>query len=80
MLLYYLATYPGAKLRYYTGNMQLHVESDAEYQDLPGAKSRIIDYYYLHSPAYANKTYPKNYNAPIHVECSTIKKHCLLNS
>ena len=29
MLLDYLATYPNAKLRYYAGNMQLHVESDA---------------------------------------------------
>ena len=39
MLLDYLATYPNAKLRSYAGNMQLHIESDAAYLVLPGAKS-----------------------------------------
>ena len=31
ILLDYLATYPNAKLRFYTGNMKLHIESDAAY-------------------------------------------------
>ena len=53
--------------------MQLHVESNAVYLVIPGAKSRIAGYYYLHAPVHANKSYPKNYNAPIHIECSTIK-------
>ena len=45
MLLDYLATYPNAKLRFYAGNMQLHIESDAVYLVLPGAKSRVAGYF-----------------------------------
>ena len=73
MLLDYLATHPNAKLRYYAGNIQLYVESDAAYLVLPGAKSRIAGYYYLYAPAHANKSYLKHYNAPLHIECLTIK-------
>ena len=53
--------------------MQLHIESDAEYLVLPGAKSRVAGYLYLHSPPNPNKCYQKGYNASIHVECSTLK-------
>ena len=73
MLLDYLATYPNAKLRFYAGNMKLHFESDAAYLVLPGAKSRIAGYFYLHAPPSASKVYAQGYNAPIHIECSTIK-------
>eukprot|EP00957_Ditylum_brightwellii_P123901 9444600-Ditylum_brightwellii.AAC.1 len=31
MLMDYLATYPNAVLRFFAGNMQLHVDSDAAY-------------------------------------------------
>ena len=54
MLLDYLATYPNAELNFYAGNMQLHIESDAAYLVLPGAKSRVAGYFYLHSPLNAN--------------------------
>ena len=73
MLLDYLAMYPNPKLRFYVGNMQLHIESDAAYLVLPGAKSRVAGYFYLHSEPNANKCYRKGYNAPIHVECATLK-------
>ena len=73
MLLDYLATYLNVKLCFYAGNMQLHIESDAAYLVLPGAKSRVAGYFYLHSPPNANKCYRKGYNAPIHVQCSTLK-------
>ena len=59
MLLDYLATYPNAKLRFYAGNMKLHFESDAAYLVLPGAKSRIAGYFYLHAPLSASKVYAK---------------------
>ena len=35
--------------------------------------SRVAKYFYLHLPPNANKCYRKGYNAPIHVECSTLK-------
>ena len=73
MLLDFLATHPAAKLRFYAGNMQLKVESDAAYLVLPGARSRIAGYFYLHANPHPTKVYSKYYNAPIHVECSTIK-------
>ena len=73
MLLDYLVTYPNAKLRFYDGNMQLHTESDAAYLVLPGTKSRVAGYFYLHSPPNTNKCYRKGNNAPIHVECSSLK-------
>ena len=73
MLLDYLATYPNAKLRFYAGTMQLHIESDAAYLVLLGAKSRVAGYFYLHSPQNPSKCYQKGYNAPIHVECLTLK-------
>ena len=67
MLLDYLATYPNAKLRFYAGNMKLHVELDSAYLVSPGAKSRIAGYFYLHAPPHATKSYSKGYNAPIHI-------------
>ena len=73
MLMDFLATHPNAKLRYYAGTMHLHVESDAAYLVLPGARSRIAGYFYLQANPHPTKVYSKQYNAPIHVECSTIK-------
>ena len=73
MLLDYQATYPQAKLRFYSGNMKLHIESDAAYLVLPGVKSRIAGYFYLHLSPHPNKSYPKGYNTPVHVKCLTIK-------
>ena len=69
----YLSTFPYAKLRYYAGDMQLHVESDAAYLVLPGARSRIAGHFYLSAGASPTKVYAKRFNAPIHTECSTLK-------
>ena len=73
MFMDFLATHPSAKIRYYTGTMQLHVESDAAYLVLPGARSRIAGYFYLKANPHPTKVYSSHYNGPIHVECSTIK-------
>ena len=60
MLLDNLSTYPQTKLRFYKGNMKLYIESDAAYLVLPGAKSRIAGYFYLHAPPHPTKSYPKD--------------------
>ena len=55
MLMNYLATYPNAKIRFYSMDMQLHIDSDAAYLVAPKARSRIAGFYYC-----ANKV--KNYD------------------
>ena len=67
MLMDYLATYPNAVLRYWAGDMQLYVESDAAYLVLPGAKSHIAGYYILSNTT--NKERP----SPIFIECEAIR-------
>ena len=75
-LLDYLATHPQATLRFYKSNMQLYIDSDAAYLVAPGAKSRIAGYFYcgnkLHQSTSTTITQPP-LNAPIHVECKTLK-------
>ena len=73
MLLDYMCTYPTAILRYYAGDMQLHIESDEAYLVLPGAPSRLAGYFYLCAHNHPQKTFPGHFNAPILVECSTLK-------
>ena len=73
MLMDNLSTFPQAKLRYYAGDMQLHVESDATYLVLPGARSRVAGHFYLSAGPFPSKVYAKRFNAPIHTECSTLK-------
>ena len=46
-LLDYVPTYTNAFIRYYASDMILHVDSDAAYNVIPKARSRIADYYYL---------------------------------
>ena len=46
-LLDYAATYLNTFIRYYTSEIILHVESDAAYNVMPKARSRIAGYYYL---------------------------------
>eukprot|EP00957_Ditylum_brightwellii_P071041 5398361-Ditylum_brightwellii.AAC.1 len=38
--------YPNAILCFFAGNMQLHVDSDAAFLVVNGAKSRIAGYFY----------------------------------
>ena len=73
MLMDYLHTFPNAKLRFYAGNMQLHIESDAAYLVIPGARSRAAGHFYLAASAAPNKKYAGRFNAPIHTECRTIR-------
>ena len=60
-------------MRYVAGTMQLMVDSDAAYLVLPGAKSRIAGLYMLASKSNIHSEHKPPYNAPIHVECKTIK-------
>ena len=46
--------------------MVLHIDTDAFYLVLPNAKSRIAGYYFF-------KTDNDILNAPIHIECKTLK-------
>ena len=71
--MYYLHTYPNTKLRFYAGDMQLHIESDAAYLVIPGARSWAAGHFYLSAASTPNKTYKGRFNAPIHTECHTIK-------
>ena len=73
VLMDYLYTYPQATLRYYAGDMQLHIESDAAYLVLPGARSRVAGYFYLRAHRHPNKAYPGYFNAPVLIKCSTLK-------
>ena len=73
MLMDYLATYPNAKLRFYAGDMKLHVETDAAYLVLPNVRSRVAGHFYLSAFPTPNKKYPGNSNAPILTECYTLK-------
>lgn len=73
MLLDYMYTYPTVTLRYYAGDMQLQIESDAAYLVLPGARSCVAGYFFLRSNKHPHKTYSGCFNAPILVECSTLK-------
>ena len=68
-----MATYPNARMRYVAGTMQLMVDSDAAYLVLPGAKSCIAGHYMLASHPNKNNKHLAPHNAPIHVECKTIK-------
>ena len=53
--------------------MQLQIESNTAYLVLSGARSHIAGYFYVNAANHSQKAYPKNYNAPIHIECSTMK-------
>jgi hypothetical protein len=73
-LLDYCATYPNAILRFHASDMILHVDTDAAYLVLPGARSRIAGYYYLSSklPQSNVATLQPAINGPILVECKTL--------
>ena len=73
MLMDYLYTYPNAKLRFYAGNMNLKVDSDAAYLVLPNARSRVAGHFYLEATPKPHKAYQANKNAPILTECYTLK-------
>jgi len=73
-LLDYAATFPNVKIRYTTSDMILHVDSDAAYLVQDGARSRIAGHYILSShPSPAPQIPKKTPNAPILVECKTLR-------
>ena len=47
MLLDYMSTDPNAKIRFKASDMIIHIDSDAAYLVLPGAKSCVAGYYFL---------------------------------
>ena len=73
MLMDYLATFPNAKLRFYAGDMKLHIETDAAYLVLPNARSRVAGHFYLTAFPTPHKAYAGTFNAPILTECHTLK-------
>ena len=73
MLMDYLCTFPNATLRFYAGDIQLYVESNAAYLVLLKARSRIYGHFYLNGFKSPNKAYRDNLIAPSLTECATIK-------
>ena len=74
-LLHYVASFPDATLRIFASDMVLHVDSDAAYLVLPGAKIRIAGYYHLSNKCPPSPAIPNvPMNAPILIICKTIKR------
>eukprot|EP00957_Ditylum_brightwellii_P188493 14349909-Ditylum_brightwellii.AAC.1 len=73
MLMDYLAMYPNAVLRFFAGNVQLHVDSNAAYLVVDGAKSHIASYSYCASNPHALNYNKTPHSAPILIECRTLK-------
>ena len=46
-LMDYLETYPDAYIQYHASDMELHIDTDAEYLVLPKARSIITGFYHL---------------------------------
>ena len=69
MLMDYLHIFPNIKLRFY---VQLHIEFNAAYLVIPETRSCTVQYFYLSATSTPNKTYKRQFNAPIHTECRTI--------
>jgi len=73
-LLDFLSTYPNAIIRYHSSDMILHVDSDAAYLILQGAKSRIAGYFFLSDKIPPPPTIPNpRLNGPILVECKLLR-------
>eukprot|EP00957_Ditylum_brightwellii_P038578 2916407-Ditylum_brightwellii.AAC.1 len=73
MLMDYLASYPYAVLFFFAGNMQLYVDSDAAYLVINDTKSHIAGYFYCASNPNALNYNKTPHNAPILIECRTLK-------
>ena len=59
--------------RYYTGHMNLKVDSDAVYLVLLKARSRVAGHFYLEATPKVNKAYTGKNNAPILTECCRLR-------
>eukprot|EP00957_Ditylum_brightwellii_P121372 9256062-Ditylum_brightwellii.AAC.1 len=69
MLLDYMHTYPNAKLRFGTGNMQISIDFDTAYLVLPGRKSCFAGHFYLKPLPNALNYHVAPNNTPIHTKC-----------
>ena len=67
----YLAIYPNTKLKYYTGDMKIHLETVAANLVLSNARTRVAKYFLLTSYPTPNKSYPGHHNFPILTEYHT---------
>ena len=75
ILMDYSSTHPHATIRYHTGDMCLHIDSDAAYLVLPNARSRGVGYLFLSSSPSTTETTPTPQpNGTILTECTTIKR------
>eukprot|EP00957_Ditylum_brightwellii_P193236 14713414-Ditylum_brightwellii.AAC.1 len=73
MLMDYLVTYPNTVLRFFAGNMQLHVDSDASYLVVNCTKSCIAGYFYCASNPHTLNYNKTPHNASILIELLTSK-------
>ena len=70
MLLDYMATYPNSLIYYKASDMVLHVDSDAEYITMSGARSCYAGYFYLSDwPSMRLVKTTSKRNGPIHTKC-----------
>ena len=62
------------KLRFHASDMCLHIDSDAAYLVMPGARSRLAGYHYLSNyPSNPPTTTPIPLNGAVLIECRTIR-------
>ena len=73
-LLSFVQHHKNTKVRFHASNMCLHIDSDAAYLVMPGARSRIAGYHYLSSyPANPPNSQHVPLNGAVLIECRTIR-------
>ena len=72
-LLEFLAWHPRAKIRYFSGNMQLAVDSEVVYLISPRAKSGYAGHFYLESLPNGLNYNKAPHNVAVHTECLILK-------
>ena len=74
-LLAFAKHHQNTSLRFYASDMRLHVDSDAAYLVMPGARSRIAGYYHLSRNISPNDSTISNLplNGAFLIECKTIR-------
>ena len=66
-------TYQNAKIQFYASDMMLHIDSDAAYLILPGAKSRVAEFFHLSNASETQHTPSPLLNDTIHIECKALR-------
>ena len=62
-----------ATIRFYTSDMILHVDSDAAYLVMPGAKSHAAGNYHLSNTPPSTKAPKPFLDGAIHIECKALR-------